>query len=144
MTDGHRESRGSAAFWMLLSALLFGYVGYAMIWPVGTSDAPNWIAIVMMWTMRLTAIGFGISLLVIFANTFLGELLYAVVGLVCAIGCGTVLAWGFAPDTSHPLHPLLLALFGAMTGFTSWQSLSGLMAVAGARRAAPPAPTELR
>ncbi|TVQ55497.1 MAG: hypothetical protein EA377_03375 [Phycisphaerales bacterium] len=128
------ESKASSAVWMLLGALLFGYIGFSFIWPVGTPDDPNWIAIVLMWTMRLTAIGFALSFVLVFPSRAAGEWTYAVTGLLSAIFCAIVLGWGFLPDTHHPLNVVLLVLFTVMNGFISIQHLMQLMA---ARRMKP-------
>jgi hypothetical protein len=123
------ESRGSAVFWMLISAGLFGYFGFMLSYPntLRTGD-PNWISIVLMWTIRATAIGFAVSALLLFLHRFIAHLFFSSIGLLSAIMFGIVIIWHFTTDAHAPIPIILLIIFALWNGYSSWRELSGMLA----------------
>lgn len=126
-----RHASGSTGLvWMLLGAALFGYFGFApgIIWPNTIGGEPNWISIILMWTVRATAVGFTASAALTFVHRFLANLLYSSVGLISAVMFGIVLIWHYTTDAHAPISPVLLLIFAALNGYGSWIELREILA----------------
>lgn len=125
----------SGLIWMLLSAAVFGYFGFVLIWPNTTSEGdPNWISIVLMWTVRTTAVAFAVSAALAYFHRSAANLLYGAVGLISAAMFGAVLIWHYTTDASAPISPILLLIFTMLNGYGSWVELRDMLALHRAAR----------
>ncbi|MCH2162292.1 MAG: hypothetical protein MK085_10520 [Phycisphaerales bacterium] len=128
----HHPSAASAGFSgpgvMLISAALFGYFGFFTSWSTTGTDGQflPFVAIVE-WSLKGGAIGFAVSGILAFFAVRPAEFIYAIVGIITAIGfvIGGVLDLA---DTQHTaLSPFLLFLFAAWNGYGSFSSLKRLL-----------------
>jgi hypothetical protein len=120
----------SGLMWMLLSAVLFGYFGFMLTWPRTTLDGDtNWISIVLMWTVRGTAIVFAVSALLTFVHRYVANMMYSATGLISAALFCVVLVWHYTTDAHAPIPPILLMIFAALNGYGSWMELRALLAL---------------
>ena len=80
---------------MLLSAALFGYFGFMMAYPELDVQTGQLIPLVvtLKWTVRAAAIGFLIAAIGAMAMPRLGNIIYALVGVLSAIMFIVVLIW---------------------------------------------------
>jgi len=129
--DRGQDDRGpsSGIVWMILSAALFGYFGFSgrILWPNVVGGDPNWISIVLMWTVRITAIGFAAAAVLVLVHRLIGNLIYSSVGLLSAAMFGVVLVWHFTTDAHAPISPILLLIFAALNGYGSFVELRWLL-----------------
>ena len=91
---------------MLFSAAIFAYFGLMTAFPDHTNppppEQPQPIALVMTlkWTLRITAVAFGLSALLAMAQAIAGNLLYSLAGLVSAVALAVVGIWDIAEPLS--------------------------------------------
>ncbi len=114
---------------MLLSAAIFGYFGFATHWNYHSPITGEFLLFVALldWTLKGSAIAFGASALLTLANRVLGNLIYGVVGLIGAILFVVIAGMDYA-DTKHTaLHPLLLLIFAAWNGYSSFAGLRAVL-----------------
>lgn len=116
---------------MFLSATIFGYFGFMMIFYEVDAETGNLIPLVvtLKWTLRVSAIAFLICAIVSVAVPFAGSLLYAVVGLCAAFLFAIVGVWDLNSAYDTGIHPFLLFVFAAWNGFSSYSSLRELLLV---------------
>lgn len=113
-------------FGLFLSTGVFGYFGFfATDWAHERLTSGELLPMIVLfkWTLRLSAIGFGVALLLAFAKRRESELLSGLVGVLGAIAFVAVGAWAMATGLSPGLPPILLLLFAAWNGYGSWASL---------------------
>lgn len=127
------ESRSSIWF-MLLSAALFGYLGFTTTWNYTGANGEFLLFVALLdWTLKISAIAFVASAAVTLAQPMVGSVMFAVCGLVSAIMFAVVALLDFL-DTQHTAFPpFLLILFAIWNGAGSWMGLRELLA---SRRAA--------
>lgn len=115
---------------MLVSAALFGFFGFVMQWStVGVNGQTLAFMVLFIWTMRITAVWFLVSALLVFTRRREGYLLYAVGGLASAIGL-VVIAVMDIMDPDHTIFAYaayLLPIFALWNGWSSWGSLRELL-----------------
>ena len=135
MPTAASESR-TQVFFMLLSAAVFAYFGFAMSWAhqyTGPgSPTPNVLipmVAVLKWTLRAAAVGFGVAALVAMAQPRIGSLLYSVTGLVTAIAFLVVAIWEWTNPQGYfsGVPAILLLIFAAWNGYGSWAGLREAM-----------------
>jgi len=122
--------------WMFLSAALFGYFGFFIGLKATTADGTVvWFFALLLWTLRLAAIGFLLSAVFSLTAPLVGEGLYAVIGLASAAAFVTI---GVADvlDTQRmaALPPLLAFFFAAWNGLASFSGLRMVVARTRSRR----------
>lgn len=122
---------------MLLSAAIFGYFGFfrGMTATTASGEFVLFFAI-LLWTLRIGAIMFLVSGVVAFAAPVLGNVIYALGSVICAIGFLAVGVMDVLDDQrASAIPPILAFIFAAWNGYGAWSGLRELMA----RRAPPPA-----
>ncbi len=128
----HRHSGALAGpGWMFFSTILFGYFGFFMgLTANSTSGAFVFFFAALLWTLRISAIGFLASALVTFVQPLFGNLLYSVVGLLSAAGLLLVGVMDIVDaQNSAALPPVLAFLFAGLNGYTSWAGLQAVKAI---------------
>ncbi len=114
---------------MILSALIFGYFGFTL----GTTAANGSFILFMSlltWTLRISCIVFIVSALVTMARPVIGNLLYALAGVVGAGLFIVVAVMDVAdPNAATAIPPLLLIVFAAWNGYGSWFCLRSVLAL---------------
>lgn len=113
---------------MLLSAAIFGYFGFATHWNYHSGLTGEFLLFVALldWTLKGSAIAFGASALLTLANRVLGNLIYGVVGLIGAIMFVVIAGMDYADTKHRALHPLLLLIFAAWNGYSSFAGLRAM------------------
>ncbi|MEE9129033.1 MAG: hypothetical protein V3T84_03375 [Phycisphaerales bacterium] len=129
---------------MFLSAAIFGFFGFMMVFPEIASTTGKLIPMVvtLKWTLRAAAVAFLLSAVLSMANPRAGEILYAGVSLISAGLFAVVAVWDLmTPQYVSGVHWFLLLVFAAWNGFGSYSSLREIL---NARRIAsriePPTP----
>jgi hypothetical protein len=131
----------SQVFFMLISAGLFAYFGFAGSWAhqYTNSSAPNPNALVPMvavlkWTLRGGAIAFAIAAIACMLGSILGVLLYSIAGIVTAVLFLIVAIWEMTNPQGYfsGVPAILLIVFAIWNGYGSW---SGLREAVAMRRA---------
>ena len=118
---------------MLFSALIFGFFGFFYInWNTpGVQGQAVLFRVLLGWTLRVSSVLFFLSAAVTIARPFLGNLIYAIVGIVGAV-LFVVVAIMDVADKQHTIMayaPVVLFLFAAWNGYGSWSSLRGVLAL---------------
>lgn len=115
---------------MIISAVLFGYFGFfaGMTSATAGGQVVLFYAI-LLWTLRIGAIGFALSAGLSFILPLIGNLVYALFGIGTSIGLVIVAVMDIA-DTSHiaAIPPFWAFLFAAWNGYGSWMSLREIVA----------------
>lgn len=139
--DAANAGRGDL-FWMIIAAFLFSYFAFGHhlqlpgVAPLKTHQngqlIPMWL--LMVWTLRIGAIGFTLSVVLTFIAPLAGGLLYGVVGLLTSIGLVVVGVMDIL-DTQYAaaISPLLAFLFAAFNGWGSVMTLRGVWPIMRAR-----------
>lgn len=126
MADRTSQLTGPAI--MVLSALIFGFFGFRM--GVTASDGKVVLFFALLtWTLRISAILFALSAVVTLAMPVVGNLLYALVGVVGA-GLFVVVVVMDIADRNYTasVHPVILILFAVWNGYGSWLALRAILA----------------
>ena len=135
MTQTHDRGLLAGPFIMFVSAAIFGYFGF-FIGLTATTAAGNVVFFfgLLLWTLRITAIGFLLSGLLTITAPLGGNLLYSVIGLLSAAALVLVGILDLA-DTQHAaaLPPVLAFLFAAWNGYGAWSGLRSVRALTQAR-----------
>lgn len=130
MADPRRAGLLEGPGVMLLSAAIFGYFGF-FIGLTGQTAAGQTVFFfsLLVWTLRVSAIGFIVSALLTFVQPIAANLLYAVIGLGAAIGFAVVGIMDLM-DAQHgaAVPPILAFLFAAWNGYGAWSGLRCAMA----------------
>jgi hypothetical protein len=129
MTQTHDRGLLAGPFVMFISAAIFGYFGF-FFGLTSTTTAGNVVFFfgLLLWTLRIAAIGFLLSGLLTFAAPLAGNLLYSVTGLLSAAGLVLVGIMDLADaQRAAAISPVLAFLFAAWNGYGAW---SGLRSVA--------------
>ncbi len=114
---------------MLLSAAIFGYFGFMLAFPELDTKTGSLIRLVitLKWTLRAAAIGFLLAAVITMANTFAGNLLYALVGIVSAAMFVGIAVWDLGSPWHSGVHPFLLFVFAAWNGYSSFAGLRAVL-----------------
>jgi hypothetical protein len=122
---------------MLVSALIFGFFGFFYIdWSTpGVDGEPLLFRLLLGWTLKVSAVLFVVSAVLTLIRAALGNLLYALTGVVGA-GLFVVVAVMDTADQTHTvfsptmpwLSPVVLVLFAAWNGYGSWVALRAVLA----------------
>lgn len=147
MSDGTRGNAKGQVFFMLISGGIFAYFGFGSSWAhqYTTTTPPVLLPMVVLlkWSLRSSAIAYGVSALISLTGSMLGPLLYAVVGLITAIVFALVAAWEWTNPNGYysGVPAILLVIFAAWNGYGSF---SGLREIFASRATASPydPPTE--
>ena len=101
---------------MLLSAAIFGYFGFATTWNHNSVIDGSFLLFVALldWTLKGSAVGFGVAAVLTFVRPVIGNLIYGVVGLVGAFLFVLVAVLDWADHQHTAMHPLLLLLLVAL------------------------------
>ena len=135
------EPRSSAALAgpgiMLLSAVIFGYFGFTTNFvPHSVKTGQLLIYVPMLeWTLKVTAIAFGISGVAAFVRPLEANLLFCVAGLLSALLFVAVAVMDFADKQHTVMSPVLLLIFAAWNGFGSWSGLRAVLSLKPSRSA---------
>ncbi len=81
------------------------------------------------WTLKVSAIAYAASAAITMIQPLLGNLLYAIIGLLGALML-LLVAGLDTLDTQHtimPYGPLILVLFAAWNGYGSWSGIKAVM-----------------
>ncbi len=113
---------------MLLSAAIFGYFGFMLAFPELDTKTGSLIPLVitLKWTLRAAAIGFLLAAVITMANTFAGNLLYALVGIVSAAMFVGIAVWDLGSPWHSGVPPFLLFVFAAWNGYSSFAGLRAM------------------
>jgi hypothetical protein len=136
-----KEMRGGGTlagpFIMFISAALFGYFVFFMgLTSTTAAGQVVFFFALLVWTLKVGAIGFLLSALLTFGSPLAGNLLYSVVGLLTAAALIVVGVMDIA-DTQNAaaLPPALAFLFAAWNGYGSWYGLKAVFSIMRAPRA---------
>ena len=114
---------------MLLSAAIFGYFGFAITWIHHSTTGQFLLFVALLdWTLKGSAIGFGMAAVLTFVKPPLGNLLYGVIGLLGAVLFVVVAGMDYVDKQHTALHPVLLLIFAAWNGYGSWTGLKAVLA----------------
>lgn len=144
MTDNPRPivpttSARSNIVMMVISAAIFAYFGWfaQIAWNTpGVTGQVVLFRVMLGWTIRIAAIAFGASALIALVAPVIGNVIFAIVGLLSAI-LFVVIAIMDLLDPQHGIFayaPIILILFALWNGYGSWTSLTEV--IADRRRAA--------
>jgi hypothetical protein len=124
-----RSGMSTDRFFMFVSTALFAYFGFfrGMTPTAGNGQFVLFFAI-LLWTLRIGAIGFGVAVVLSFIAPMFASLVYALFGLGTSIGL-VVVAVMDIQDTTYvaAIAPFWAFLFAAWNGYGSWMSLRELM-----------------
>jgi hypothetical protein len=129
MSQARHSGLLAGPFIMFISAAIFGYFGF-FIGLTSTTSTGNVVFLfgLLMWTLRIAAIGFLLSGLLTFIAPVGGNLLYAVTGLLTAAGFVLVGILDIADDQhAAALPPALAFLFAAWNGYGAWSGLRSVL-----------------
>jgi hypothetical protein len=114
---------------MGLSAALFGYFGFGMQPRAADGQLVLFMAL-LMWTLRASCACFALSAATWFFAPAAANLLFALSG-VSGAGLLLVVAIMDMADTKYAaaIPPVLLLIFVAWNGYSSWSSLQALAAL---------------
>ena len=118
-------------FIMFISAAIFGYFGFFM-GLTSTTAGGNFIFFfaLLVWTLKIGAVGFLLSALLTFGTPLVGNLVYSVIGLLTAAGLIIVGVMDIADSrNAAALPPVLAFLFAAWNGWGSWSGLRAVMSL---------------
>ncbi len=116
---------------ILLSAAMFGFFGFFCLdWNKPFPDGQVVLFMVLLgWTLKVSAVVFGVAGILAFVSPIAGNLLYALAGVGSA-GLFVVVAVMDLTDATHmimPYAPGVLILFAAWNGFGSWSALRSII-----------------
>ena len=127
----NRSEQPTGPIMVVISALIFGFFGFFPSWNIhGAQGQVLMFMVIFVWTLRISAGLFVLSALITMARPVMGNLLYALVGVVGA-GSFFVVAVMDIADTDHtvmPYAPIILLIFAAWNGFGSWMALRSVLA----------------
>ncbi|MHC4082662.1 MAG: hypothetical protein ACYS15_11095 [Planctomycetota bacterium] len=112
---------------MILSALIFGYFGYTL-GPTASDGQFVLFMALLTWTLRISAALFVLSAVLTLVLPVVGNLLYALVGVVGAGLFVVVAVMDIADDQYRTIHPVLLLIFAVWNGYGSWLALRAILA----------------
>ena len=121
----------SEIFFMIISAVIFGYFGFATAWPQYTAAQPPQLipmVVVLKWTLRAGAAAFALSALLAVLGSILGAMLYSIAGLITAGLFLVVAVWDVTSPFNSGIHWILLVIFALWNGFGSWNGLRAVLA----------------
>lgn len=123
---------------MLLSAAIFGYFGFGMSWTHYSIFNGSFVLFFALldYTLKGSAIAFLAAGLLTFVKPLPGNLLYGLAGVIGAALLLVVAAMDFMDKQHTAISPLLLLIFVAWNGFSSFAGLREAMGVMRARSAA--------
>jgi hypothetical protein len=125
------SSRSQVPF-MLLSAGIFAYFGFATSWAhqytSPSSPQPNALlpmVVLLKWTLRGAAIAFGASALLSFITPFIGAVIFSLVGIIAAVLFVVVGIWEMSNPNGYfsGVPAILLFIFAVWNGYGSWMGL---------------------
>lgn len=124
---------------MLFSAAIFGFFGFMTSFPEIDTATGDLIPLVvtLKWTLRASAIAFALCAGIAMSNRFSGNLAYSLIGLLSAGMLAIVGVWDLTSPFHTGISPILLFIFAAWNGFSSYAGLREVMAVAGAAKSPP-------
>ena len=126
MADKTSQLTGPAI--MVLSALIFGYFGW-QVKPVAADGETILFMWLLSWTLRISAGVFILCAVITLAAPVLGNLLYALTGVVGAGLFVVVVVMDIADQNyAAALHPAILLLFAIWNGYGSWLALRAVLA----------------
>ena len=139
MTEKAIREGGALAgpFIMFISAALFGYFGFFMgLTSTTAAGQVVFFFALLVWTLKVGAIGFIVSAVLTLVAPLGGNLIYAVIGLLTAVALVVIGIMDIA-DTQNAaaLPPLLAFLFAAWNGYGSWFGLKAVLSIMRASRA---------
>jgi hypothetical protein len=112
---------------MILSALIFGYFGFRMSSTALDGEFVLFFAL-LTWTLRISAGLFVLSAILTFVVPVVGNLLYALVGVVGAGLFVVVAVMDIADPYDASVPWWLLLVFAAWNGYSSWLALRAILA----------------
>jgi len=119
---------------MLLSAAIFGYIGFASAFSTtGVNGQYLLFVDVFQWTLKGSAVAFVVCGLLTLAQPLAGNLLYGVFGLLSAAGLALAGLMDFLDKQHMVMNQVLIWLFVAWNGYGSWSSLRDVLAMRRAR-----------
>lgn len=127
-----RTGGASTAAMMLLSAAIFAFFGFFYVnWSTpGVDGQVVLFRMLLGWTLKITAIMFAISAVLTFISSFIGNVLYGVIGVLSAV-LFLVVAGMDVLDKQHTTMaygPIILVLFALWNGFGAVTGLKEIMA----------------
>ena len=134
MSNGTQGNAKSQVFFMLISGGIFAYFGFATPWAhqYTTTTPPVLLPMVVLlkWSLRSSAVAFGVSALISLTGSMLGPLLYAVVGLITAAIFAVVAIWEWTNPNGYfsGVPAILLIIFAAWNGYGSFSGLREIVA----------------
>jgi len=112
---------------MILSALVFGFFGFKMSSTALDGEFVLFFAL-LKWTLRISAGLFVLSAILTFVVSVIGNLLYALVGVVGAGLFVVVAVMDIADPYDASVPWWLLLLFATWNGYGSWLALRAILA----------------
>jgi hypothetical protein len=116
---------------MLVSALIFGYFGFFRTWSTRGAEGEFVLFPALLgWTLKVSSILFLVAAGLTMMKMVVGNLIYALAGVVGA-GMFVVVAVMDIADQGHtimPYAPVVLVLFAAWNGYGSWLALRAVLA----------------
>lgn len=115
-------------FMVFISAAIFGYFGflYPVNWSTpGVDGQVVLFRVTLGWTLKVSAVAFGITGIVVIVNAMIGNLLYSIIGLISAV-LFLLIAMMDLADQQHGIFvgaPFILILFAAWNGYGSFAGL---------------------
>ena len=123
-----RHSGFTGPGYMLISAALFGYFGFAYNWDsTGTDGQFLPFVVIIEWSLKGGAIGFALAAILSFIASRPAEFLYAAVGIITAIGFVIGGSLDLADNQHTVMQPIILFIFAAWNGYSSVMSLKHLL-----------------
>jgi len=129
-------------FFMVISAALFGCFGFAVTYNYyGVNGQFLFFVALLEWTLKISAIAFGLTAILTMALPLPGVVLYGVVGLLSAAALLVAAALDLMDPQHTAMSPFILIILALWNGYAS---ISGLRDVLAARRrtSSPAAGTE--
>ena len=119
---------GEGAFMMFLSAAIFGYFGWRISGTAANGQVVGFF-VLLMWTLRISAILFAMCGLLSLVGSQLANLIYSVTGILSAVALAVVIVLDIR-DTTYvaAIPPFLLGIFVAWNLYSSWTGLRAALA----------------
>ena len=112
---------------MFLSAAIFGFFGFYPTWMhTGLGGQLLVFVVIFEWTLKGSAIAYGLAGLLTIARPLVGNMIFAAAGLLSALLFVVVAVLDILDAQHQVLHPLLILVFAAWNGYSSY---TGLQAV---------------
>lgn len=119
---------------MFVSAVLFGFFGFVMQFNSTGTNGQTLIYIPMfVWTMRISAMAFGLAGFLTFVLPLMGNLIYSAAGLLGAI-MFVVIAVMDLLDQQHTIMAYAPFILVALALFNGWGSVQSIRAIYDSRR----------